>query len=63
MNKLIQSPIKLFIYASAFCFSSGKGRCFSPGFKAMIIYYKEKISNAVFNRDRLKHYLFKMGKF
>ena len=62
-NQLIQSPLKLFVYASAFRFSSGQGRCFSPGFKAMLWFYKESLKAKIFNKDRLKFIFFKLGRF
>lgn len=36
-------PAKLFLYALAFRFSSGHGRCFSPGFKAMAVWYASRV--------------------
>jgi len=36
-------PAKLFLYALAFRFSSGRGRCFSPGFKAMALWYSHRL--------------------
>lgn len=62
-NQLIQSPLKLFVYATAFRFSSGQGRCFSPGFKAMLCYYTASLKNTALNKDQLKHILFKLGRF
>jgi hypothetical protein len=62
-NQLKQSPIKFFVYALAFRFSSGKGRCFSPGFKAMSVHYYETVTLKLINRDAVKHTLFKLGVF
>lgn len=62
-NQLIQSPLKLFIYATAFRFSSGQGRCFSPGLKAMLAYYTATAKLRLFNKDQLKYILFKIGRF
>ncbi len=62
-NQLTQSPLKLFIYATAFRFSSGQGRCFSPGIKAMLQYYMESLKINLLNKDALKFALFKLGRF
>lgn len=62
-NQLVQSPLRLFIYALAFRFSSGQGRCFSPGLKAMAVYYSHSLKAKLFNKDLLKFVLFKLGKF
>ncbi len=40
---MVLSPVKLFVYALAFRFSSGRGRCFSPGIKAMLIWYGTRL--------------------
>ncbi len=62
-NPLIQSPLKLFVYATAFRFSSGQGRCFSPGIKAMSKYYVERLKLKLINKEAYKFILFKLGRF
>ncbi|WMP16373.1 hypothetical protein [Thiothrix lacustris] len=47
---MVLSPMKLFVYALAFRFSSGRGRCFSPGIKAMLIWYSIRLR--LFLQDR-----------
>ncbi|HHC73563.1 MAG TPA: hypothetical protein ENK78_00625 [Thiothrix sp.] len=61
--KLSQSPLLFFIYALAFRFSSGRGRCFSPGGQAMIFYYKQRLRNFLLNRDVIKYILFRLRMF
>lgn len=51
---MVENPLKLFLYAQAFRFSSGKGRCFSPGFKMMCIWYWRRLSLRVFDRSAAK---------
>ncbi|WP_308874237.1 hypothetical protein [Thiothrix subterranea] len=46
--------MKLFAYALAFRFSSGRGRCFSPGIKAMLIWYGTRLRLAVLDRAAAK---------
>lgn len=61
--KLSQSPLLFFIYALAFRFSSGRGRCFSPGLQAMMFYYWQRLRNFLFNRDVIKYILFRLRMF
>ncbi len=51
---MVLSPIKLFMYALAFRFSSGRGRCFSPGIKAMLIWYGTRLRLHLFDRASAK---------
>ncbi|UJS25734.1 hypothetical protein [Thiothrix winogradskyi] len=51
---MVVSPLKLFAYALAFRFSSGRGRCFSPGIKAMLIWYGTRLRLAVLDRAAAK---------
>jgi len=63
MMKLSQSPLRFFIYALAFRFSSGRGRCFSPGLRALMIYYWLRLSNFLFDKDVIKYILFRLRLF
>lgn len=51
---MVLSPAKLFVYALAFRFSSGRGRCFSPGFKALCVWYARRAGALVVDRSALK---------
>lgn len=51
---MVLHPLKLFVYALAFRFSSGRGRCFSPGFKAMSIWYWGRLRLWLFDRAAAK---------
>lgn len=44
------TPWRLFIYAQAFRFSSGHGKCFSPGVKALLIWYAQRFKQVLLNR-------------
>ena len=45
------TPWRLFVYAQAFRFSSGHGKCFSPGFKALLVWYTQRLKLYVVNRS------------
>ena len=51
---MVLNPAKLFIYALAFRFSSGRGRCFSPGFKALSVWYTSRVRLFLFDRSAAK---------
>lgn len=51
---MVLSPARLFVYALAFRFSSGRGRCFSPGIKAMLVWYGVRLRQRVFDRAAAK---------
>jgi hypothetical protein len=51
---MVLSPVKLFVYALAFRFSSGRGRCFSPGIKAMTIWYATRLRLFLLDRAAVK---------
>lgn len=51
---MVLSPVKLFLYALAFRFSSGRGRCFSPGIKAMLVWYSTRLRLFLFDRAAAK---------
>ncbi|EIJ36076.1 hypothetical protein [Thiothrix nivea] len=51
---MVLSPAKLFVYALAFRFSSGRGRCFSPGLKAMLVWYATRLRLFLFDRSAAK---------
>ncbi|MFN3785540.1 MAG: hypothetical protein ACK4RS_01750 [Thiothrix sp.] len=51
---MVLHPLKLFVYALAFRFSSGRGHCFSPGLKAMTVWYWERLRLRLFDRAAAK---------
>ena len=51
---MVLSPLKLFCYALAFRFSSGRGRCFSPGIKAMLVWYGTRLRLLLLDRAAAK---------
>lgn len=51
---MVLHPAKLFVYALAFRFSSGRGRCFSPGFKALSGWYASRVQQLLFDRAAAK---------
>ncbi|PID49961.1 MAG: hypothetical protein CR991_03945 [Proteobacteria bacterium] len=50
------NPVRLFIYAQAFRFSSGRGRCFSPGLRSLWRWHYERMKICLLNRNRLKRW-------
>lgn len=58
---MVLSPTKLFFYALAFRFSSGRGRCFSPGFKALAVWYASRAAVFVFDRSAAKWWRTRLG--
>ena len=59
---MVLSPTKLFFYALAFRFSSGRGRCFSPGFKALGVWYVNRFSQLVLDRSAAKWWRVKLER-
>ena len=59
---MVLSPTKLFFYALAFRFSSGPGRCFSPGFKALGVWYVSRLSQLVLDRSAAKWWRVKLER-
>lgn len=57
------SPLKLFVYALAFRFSSGRGRCFSPGLKAMLVWYGVRLWTAVLDPTAAKWWRERLGLY
>ncbi len=51
---LLVKPGKLFIFAQAFRFSSGRGQCFSPGIKSLIVWHAKRGRNLLLDRSALK---------
>jgi len=51
---LMISPTRLFVYAQAFRFSSGRGRCFSPGLRTLLSWYIAHLQRIVIDRAALK---------
>ena len=54
---MVLSPAKLFLYALAFRFSSGRGRCFSAGFKPLLLWYLARLRLRVLDRMTAKWWL------
>lgn len=61
-NKLVINPHRLFIYAQAFRFSSGRGRCFSPGFTALCVWQALSLRNHWLDRGALRWWWVWLGK-
>ncbi|MBK8452466.1 MAG: hypothetical protein WAQ53_16585 [Thiofilum sp.] len=55
---MLPKPLHLFLAAQAFCFSNARGRCFSPGLKALILWYSLRVKAQLFDRQRLKRLRF-----
>lgn len=51
---LIINPNRLFIYAQAFRFSSGRGRCFSPGFSALWVWQLGLLRQQLLDRGTIR---------
>ncbi len=51
---LLISPVRLFIFAQAFCFSSGRGQCFSPGIKSLLIWQALRLKQTILDRSAAK---------
>ena len=51
---MVLSPTRLFFYALAFRFAAGRGRCFSPGLKALIIWHVTRFNNRLLNKATAK---------
>jgi hypothetical protein len=61
-KSLVISPQRLFIYAQAFRFSSGRGRCFSPGFTALCAWHYGSLRNQVLDRGTIRWWRVWLGK-
>lgn len=61
-SSLIINPNRLFIYAQAFRFSSGRGRCFSPGLSALCIWQACTLSNQLLDRGTIRRWRVWLGK-
>lgn len=61
-NSLVINPSRLFIYAQAFRFSSGRGRCFSPGFMALCTWQAITLRNQLLDRGRFRWWRVWLGK-
>lgn len=48
------SPLHLFLAAQAFCFSNARGRCFSPGLRALVVWYGLRFKAFVLDKQCLK---------
>ncbi len=51
---LLVSPTQLFFCAQAFWFSSGRGQCFSPGFKSLCAWHWLRLRRMVLDRSAAK---------
>jgi hypothetical protein len=51
---MVLKPVKLFVYALAFRFSSGRGQCFSPGIKALGLWYGSRLRLLLLDRSAAK---------
>lgn len=53
---ILLSPTRLFVYAQAFHFSSGRGGCFSPGLRSLCQWHMRRLSAGLKQgaRDRFK---------
>lgn len=61
-RNLVINPQRLFIYAQAFRFSSGRGRCFSPGFGALLTWQALSLRQAFLNRGWIRWWRVWLGK-
>lgn len=61
-SNLVLNPQRLFIYAQAFRFSSGRGRCFSPGFMALLTWQTLTLRNYLLSRGTLRWWRVWLGK-
>ncbi|MGB1255148.1 MAG: hypothetical protein ACPG51_04755 [Thiolinea sp.] len=53
-SKLLVSPAKLFVFAQAFRFSSGRGQCFSPGIRSLSVWHASRLQHAIVDRSAMK---------
>lgn len=51
---MLPNPLHLFLAAQAFCFSNARGQCFSPGLKALALWYGLRIKAHMLDRQRFK---------
>lgn len=61
-KNLVINPQRLFIYAQAFRFSSGRGQCFSPGFGALLAWYALSLKQQLLNRGTIRWWRVWLGK-
>ena len=59
---LMISPTRLFVYAQAFRFSSGRGRCFSPGLRTLLVWHFAGLKQKLINRSALKRLRLRIEK-
>lgn len=59
---LVINPHRLFIYAQAFRFSSGRGRCFSPGLSALCLWQLLSLSHQLLSRGTIRWWRLQLGK-
>ena len=51
---LLVKPGHLFVFAQAFRFSSGRGQCFSPGVKSLLVWHVKRARNLLLDRAAFK---------
>lgn len=61
-KQLVINPHRLFVYAQAFRFSSGRGRCFSPGFSALCTWQALNLRQQLLNRGTIRWWRVYLGK-
>ncbi|MFZ1343676.1 hypothetical protein [Thiothrix eikelboomii] len=61
-KQLVINPYRLFVYAQAFRFSSGRGRCFSPGFSALCVWQFLNLSHHLVDRGTIRWWRVRLGK-
>lgn len=61
-KNLVINPQRLFIYAQAFRFSSGRGQCFSPGFGALLAWHALSLKQQLLNRGTIRWWRVWLGK-
>lgn len=61
-KNLVINPHRLFIYAQAFRFSSGRGRCFSPGFSALVAWQALTLKQQLLDRGTIRWWRVWLGK-
>lgn len=54
VSGLLVSPGRMFMFAQAFRFSSGRGQCFSPGIKSLLVWHTQRLRYRVLDRSAAK---------
>ena len=61
--ELLVSPTRLFLFAQAFRFSSGRGRCFSPGVSALLSWHSMRLRSWLLDRSAAKWWRVRWEKY